>query len=514
MRSRPWGERHGLLLVAAAPVVAQGIGSAFNIWYNVTHVRPLLTDQQNTQLLSTITVFNIIVYPLAVAGWLWIVFRLAKPIGQLLEGQSVDEALLWRARRRAINLPWWMVGIGGAAWLGCIPVLVISLMQSIDPLDSRVPPHLAVSIVVAGMIAITHGFLAIELASQRCLFPVLFGITQPSCTRGAYPLTLRSRGIAWAISAGVCPIVSLLLLLYAPQPHHERDLLFPTAVGLLAIVFALTTAWMLGRFYAEPVRQLKHAAERVSHGELETRVDLLRPDDFGPLIAEFNEMVRGLREKKRLSETFGLHVGVEAATQILARDPGLGGVERQLTIMFVDIRNFTSSCRGRKPQEVVSILNEFLTEMVEVVQQQHRGMVNKYLGDGFMALFGAGEECGDHADAALRAGQGMLERLALLNERFQARSIAPMGIGIGIHTGKALVGSIGSERRLEFTAIGDTVNIASRVESLTKVVKASLLITAATRDALADSWELTEHAPQPVKGVREPLVTYTPNRND
>jgi adenylate cyclase len=406
-----------------------------------------------------------------------------------------------------------MVGMGGTAWLGCIPVVVISLMQAPDTLDARVPIHLAVSIVVAGLIAITHGFFAIELASQSFLFPVLFGETQPSSTPGAYPLTFQGRWTAWAVSAGVCPIVSLLLLLFAPEPYQQRDLVFPSAVGLLAIVFGLTTAWMLGRFYAEPVRQLRSAAQRVSEGQLESRVDVLRADDFGPLIAEFNEMVKGLREKERIRETFGLHVGSEAAEQILARDPGLGGVEQRLTIMFVDIRNFTSSCRGRQPQEVVSILNEFLTEMVDVVQQQHGGMVNKYLGDGFMALFGAGDEGADHADSALRAGKGMLTQLGVLNERFQARSIAPLGIGIGIHTGEALVGSIGSERRLEFTAIGDSVNIASRVESLTKVIGASLLLTEATRDALTDRWHLVQFDAHAVKGVKDPLVTFTLGTN-
>ena len=136
-------------------------------------------------------------------------------------------------------------------------------------------------------------------------------------------------------------------------------------------------------------------------------------------------------------------------------------------------------------------------------------MVNKYLGDGFMALFGAGDERADHADAALQAGADMLLRLRGLNDRFQQRRIAPLGIGIGIHTGLALVGSIGSASRLEFTAIGDTVNVASRVESVTKSVGVPLLITAATRQYLTREWKLVECEPQKVKGVVEPIVIFT-----
>lgn len=498
-----------LAVVAATPIVAQLIGSAFNIWYNLTQVRPLLSEAQHERLVETISIFNFSIYPAATLLWLWIVLRLWRPMRGMLNKEDFDARTRWRARQRVINLPWWIAGIGGAAWLLCIPALIISLQQLPETLDTRVSMHLSISIVVGGMIAITHGFFAVELVSQRLLFPVFFADVQPSSTRGAFPLSLRGRGLLWSVSAGVCPIVSLLLLHLVPNVNQEGALLFPLAVGLIAIVFGLTTAWMLGRQCAEPVRELKHAAHAVSRGDLQAKVETLRADEFGPLITEFNKMVAGLREGERLRRTFGLHVGREAARQILASDPGLGGVEQCLTIMFVDIRNFTASSSTRSPQEVVLILNEFLTEMVDVVENEHGGMVNKYLGDGFMALFGVGDERVDHADAALQAGADMLLRLCSLNERFHQHGLTSLGIGIGIHTGLALVGSIGSASRLEFTAIGDTVNVASRVESLTKQVGVPLLITSTTRQALTRNWDLVECEPQQVKGVAEPLVTFS-----
>ncbi|MCB9922175.1 MAG: HAMP domain-containing protein [Planctomycetaceae bacterium] len=498
-----------LALVAAAPVVAQIVGSAFNIWYNLTQVRPLLSESQHERLVATISVFNVSIYPAATVVWLWVVFRLLRPMRQMTDGTEINTRSRWRARQQVINLPWWIAGIGGIAWLSCIPALIFSLQQLPESLDGRVSTHLAISIILGGMIAVTHGFFAVELVSQRLLFPAFFGDVQPSATRGALPLSLRGRGLVWSVSAGVCPIISLLLLHLMPDANHEHAFLFPMAVGIVAIVFGLTTAWMLGRLYSEPVRELQRAARDVAEGDLTTRVETLRADEFGPLISEFNKMVAGLREGERLRQTFGLHVGREAARQILASDPGLGGVEQPLTVMFVDIRNFTSSSSTRTPQQVVSILNEFLTEMVEVVEQKHGGMVNKYLGDGFMALFGIGNDRDDHADAALQAGADMVQRLGGLNHSFAQRGLAPLGIGIGIHTGVALVGSIGSASRLEFTAIGDTVNVASRVESVTKRLGVSLLITAATRRALSGEWDLVECEPQEVKGVAEPVVTFT-----
>ncbi|MCB9873361.1 MAG: HAMP domain-containing protein [Planctomycetaceae bacterium] len=496
-------------LVAAAPVAAQIVGSAFNIWYNLTQVRPLLSETQHERLVETISVFNVSIYPAATVVWLWVVFRLRRPMCRMMAGENLDSQTRWRSRQRVINLPWWIAGIGAVAWMSCIPALIFSLHKLPEVLDERVSMHLAISILLGGMIAVTHGFFAVELISQRLLFPAFFADVQPSSTRGAFPLSLRGRGLMWAMSAGVCPIISLLLLHMMPEVNQQRAFLFPLAVGIVAIIFGLTTAWMLGRLYSEPVRELQRAARNVAEGNLQTKVEILRADEFGPLITEFNKMVAGLREGERLRQTFGLHVGREAARQILASDPGLGGVEQCLTVMFVDIRNFTASSGTRTPQEVVSILNEFLTEMVEIVEQEHGGMVNKYLGDGFMALFGAGDERADHADAALQAGADMLLRLRGLNDRFQQRRIAPLGIGIGIHTGLALVGSIGSASRLEFTAIGDTVNVASRVESVTKSVGVPLLITAATRQFLTREWKLVECEPQKVKGVVEPIVIFT-----
>jgi adenylate cyclase len=135
-------------------------------------------------------------------------------------------------------------------------------------------------------------------------------------------------------------------------------------------------------------------------------------------------------------------------------------------------------------------------------------MVNKFLGDGLMAMFGAGSPTSDHACRAVDAGRRMLSRLAEINPQLLQEGFGPLAMGIGIHTGRAMVGSIGSHSRLEYTAIGDTVNVASRVESLTKVLGEPLLVTAATRRALPAQLPVVEMPPQQVKGIAEPLIVY------
>jgi adenylate cyclase len=239
-------------------------------------------------------------------------------------------------------------------------------------------------------------------------------------------------------------------------------------------------------------------------------VPLRRADEFGALIGEFNHMVAELREKERLRKTFGLHVGAKAAEQILARDPGLNGREQVVTVMFVDIRSFTARAAESEASRVVALLNEFLGVMVRVVEEHHSGMVNKFLGDGFMALFGAGAGGEAHADEALHAAREMHLHLQMLNARLHERGEAPLAIGVGLHTGPAIIGSIGSPERLEFTAIGNTVNLASRIEGLTKTVGAKILLSDATRGALRRHAELRSFAPQTVKGLAVPIEVWEP----
>jgi adenylate cyclase len=256
------------------------------------------------------------------------------------------------------------------------------------------------------------------------------------------------------------------------------------------------------------VDELRNAARAVADGNFDIQVSLRRADEFGALIGEFNRMVAELRGKELLRRTFGVHVGRKAMEQILARDPGLSGIQQDITAMFVDIRSFTHRAAAKPPQAVVSVLNEFLQAMGDVVEKQHSGMINKFLGDGFMALFGADIPTEIHADEAVRAAWTMLRRLKELNKELDARGEEPLSIGIGINTGMAIVGSFGWAERRDFTAIGNTVNVASRIESLTKVVGETVLLSEETRAALQFPTMLKQLPPQWVKGVDVPLTVW------
>jgi len=505
----PRGKPLGLLLTALAPVLPQILGSVFNIWYNRNVVTPLLTSEAlKDRFHDTIIVFNAVAYPIAIVVWLRLVYSLRPSFRQLCAGISVPDDQLAMLRRRVINLPWWGALIAGTAWLLCIPVFLISLSGVEGNFEPLLLWHLPISILVSALIAMTHSIFAIELASHWGLYPVFFRDSRADLTPGGLALTLRGRGILWSVSAGICPIGSLLMLSFAPHTPASNPQAFAVYVGFVGIVFGLFTAGLISWLVAKPVDHLREAAKAVAQGRLDVEVSLPRADEFGLLAAEFNQMVGQLKEKERLRRTFGLHVGRAAATQILARDPGLNGVEQVITVMFVDIRSFTQRSATQSPPEIVRDLNEFMGAMVHVVESRHGGMINKFLGDGFMALFGVGQNGGSHAGKAVSAGEEMLCVLEELNKTLRADAREPFRIGIGIHTGPAVVGSVGSPERLEFTAIGNTINIASRVEQLTKCLAAPLLVTKSTMDHVEDSVSLHDYGLQEIRGIEQAIHVF------
>jgi adenylate cyclase len=503
-------KRHPLLVTALAPLIPHLVGSAFNIWYNMTVIDPLLIAAGLKQrFIATTIVWNSIAYPAAVAIWIWLISSIRSVFVRLQNNETIVAIELDRVRRRLVHLPWSGAAISGAAWFMGAIVFLVSLATTGREMSAQFFWHLPISFGVSGFIATTQSFFLIEWASQWGLYALFFHDVRPDRLEGIHPISLRMRGFMWAVSASICPIGSLLLLLFAPPSPGTNPQSFGVFVAIIGIIFALFSALLIGRSVAKPVEELRAAAHAVTEGNLEAHVPLRRADEFGALIGEFNRMVKELREKERLRQTFGAHVGRKAAEEILSRDPGLGGSEQEITVMFVDIRSFTARSAHLSPTKAVGLLNEFLREMVDAVEGENGGMINKFLGDGFMALFGIGKDDRNHADQALAAARSIQRTLHELNAQRAARSEDPIQIGIGINTGPAIVGSIGSPERMEFTVIGNTVNVASRIEALNKTLSTSLLVSRSTREALQVSTELRALPPQPVKGVDELVEVFT-----
>jgi adenylate cyclase len=227
-----------------------------------------------------------------------------------------------------------------------------------------------------------------------------------------------------------------------------------------------------------PIRDLAEATARVGAGDYSQRLPVVQDDDLGALAASFNRMQAGLAERRRLHAAFGTYVDPALAARLLEQgDDVFTGERRQVTVMFIDIRDFTTYAEANTAEDIVSRLNT-LFEIVVPAVVEAGGHVNKFLGDGALAVFGAPNDLANHADAALRA--------AVLIHRLVAEQFGQeLRIGIGINTGVVIAGTIGGGGKLEFTLIGDTVNVAARVEQLTKTTGDAILLTQQCVDALA-----------------------------
>jgi adenylate cyclase len=219
----------------------------------------------------------------------------------------------------------------------------------------------------------------------------------------------------------------------------------------------------------------------------------------------FLKSYQSYSEKKQIMNVFGQHVSPSVMEKLLHQKGETGGEIRNVCVMFLDIRSFTTFSENRSPQEVFTYLNTLFEFMIEIVNRNH-GIINKFLGDGFMAVFGAPFSEGNDSQNAVRAAREILQKL---HQEVEAKRILPTKVGIGLHAGNAVTGNVGSSQRKEYTIIGDAVNLASRVESLNKQFDSQLLISEAVRNAIGkDGEEAISLGKVTVKGRNDPVEVF------
>lgn len=295
-----------------------------------------------------------------------------------------------------------------------------------------------------------------------------------------------------------------VILLPARKVRHGAFFFlgFLISVSLLGVfVFSMTIT--------NPIEKLASLIKVVAKGNfsVSARRIIKSKDEVGDLAKAFDNMTEGLKERDKVKTLFSKFHGSSIADDLINKNIGIGGSNKQVTVFFSDIRGFTSFSENRSPEEVVSMLNEYFAIMVRIIQQNH-GIVDKFIGDAIMAVWGAPKASERDAQNAVRACLEMRQALADLNERRLQRGQPPILIGMGLHTGHAISGTIGSDDRMEYTVIGDTVNMTSRIESSTKAFGTDLLISEATAQAIGAEFAVNHAGAAEVKGKTEPLNLY------
>jgi len=290
----------------------------------------------------------------------------------------------------------------------------------------------------------------------------------------------------------------------APLNRLRREL----ALGVLLVLLGgLVVASQVSLSIQKPLQTLGEFAHRVGTGDLTTRLSIGGRDVTGRLAGTLNEMAEGLAERDKVKEVFGRYIATQVSDRILSGQVKLGGESRNVTILFSDIRNFTTTAEQMTPQQVVTFLNDYFSEMVEAVFEQN-GMLDKFLGDGLMAVFGAFGDVSDHPRSAVRAALRMKALLAKINGERSVAGKPPISIGIGIHSDEVILGNIGSRKRLEFTVVGDGVNVSSRLQELNKKFGTTILVSETTFRTLGEEFECREMPDATLRGRTKELRFY------
>ena len=428
--------------------------------------------------------------------------RAFAPIREWLDAGGPPTA---QQRRALLMQPLRQAGLNFAYWLLAAVGLGILTATTVGGTVSDVS-RVVTSLVLAGLMSYALAYLLVE---QRLRPVFALALSHPSSdhrgTLGLWTIGTRQRLLlAWALGSGIA------LLGIAAQPLSDisgRSLSVTSPAFYLALV-GFVAGVVLVSFAASsvsvPLRKVEAAMRRVADGDL---ADIVVDDvgEIGSLQVGFNAMVAGLRERERLKDLFGRHVGVEVARQALAREATLGGEIREVSALFVDVIGSTQLALTKPPKDLVADLNALFKAVVVVVTGEG-GWVNKFVGDATLCVFGAPTSQPDHAARTLRAARALRAKLIDL-----AVTHPDLDAAIGVSSGRVLAGNVGAEERYEYTVIGDAINEAARLTDLAKNYPQRVLASETTVNAAhADASEWVKQGEAVLRGRDVSTTLYGP----
>jgi adenylate cyclase len=399
-------------------------------------------------------------------------------------------------RRTTLRLPWRLTLIQFALW--ATAVVVFSVIALVAQPEAALSTVFAVGI--AGLVVCAIAYLFTEFSLRPVAARALAGRADDS-EMGAG--VARRMVVFWGLGTAA-PVLGLVVAGLVALIRDDEDIarLAWIVLSLAAVILvfgALVTA-LNARAVVTPIGAVREALSRVEGGDLDVEVTVDDGSELGLLQSGFNEMVRGLREREEIRDLFGRHVGQAVASAATSGAVELGGETRRVSVLMIDLIGSTTYAETREPAAVVEMLNRFFGIVVEEVDRRD-GLVNKFMGDAVLAIFGAPVDLSDHATAALAAARTIASRLR--------DEMPEIGAGIGVSTGQAVAGNVGARSRFEYTVIGDAVNAAARLTELAKEVDGGVLVATASVTAASEdeSAHWVSHGSTVLRGRTEETAT-------
>lgn len=401
-----------------------------------------------------------------------------------------------RVQRRAVSAPLVVAAIGFGCWLAGIILFPLLTIARYGHWSTELMSQHVLSPLVNGFLASTTSYLALDWVFRTRVIPQVFPDGRLSDLGGTFALRVSARLGVFLVAVAFLPLFTMLGLVQAAAGRLRVGMPVESVVPALVlasqgtfalyVLLGLVLTVLLARTFTRPLGEVASALRRVrSTGGLDEPVRVTATDEIGVLEEGVNAMAATLRERERILQTFGRVVEPVVRDRLLAGDLRSEGEERTATVLFCDLRGFTTFAERTAPRALVQTLNEFFTAMTAWARTCG-GFVDKFIGDGVLVVFGLfddtlnGPEPG--AAAAIRCALGMRDGLARLNAERQARGEPALAMKVGVHTGPVVAGTLGAADRHEYTVIGDTVNVAARLESLCGEHDCEMIVSATTWD--------------------------------
>jgi adenylate cyclase len=476
-----------VLELQSAFLVAAGAVALFSFYYS-------LTRHEFLEVLF-------ITLGLTAIALSWVIVRVLKrlrPLTAWIGGarSSEETAEAWG---RAVNLPIELIRKDFA-----FPILVtlVTVMAAVVVLQLSWLAFFPITIgaLLAVAYAATLHYLALELAMRPILFDINASLDRPvRIDRPVVPLRVKLLGSLPLINVITGIVVAALTSDKGGTSALGVDVLIALFVSF-TVSFELTV--LLTRSILRPIEDLEAATERIRQGRFDEHVPVTTTDEFGELSSAFNQMVDGLAEREQLREAFGTYLDEEVAAHLIREDFEPGGEEVEVSLVFCDVRNFTTHAAEAEAPEIVGRLNELFECIVPIVAR-HRGHIDQFMGDAVLAVFGAPERIPQHADRAVNCA---VELARTIN----SRRPGDFEVGVGVNTGSVVAGAIGGAGRFSFSVIGDAVNLAARVEAETRETGDPVLITADTRELLSETVEVESRGEREMRGYDRRVELFAP----
>lgn len=415
---------------------------------------------------------------------------------------AIEERKPSRLDERNTFLAPWRIAVVDLALWGGGAVLLTTLYGLVN---TEFIPRFLFAVSICGLLVATGSYLLAEFALRPVAAQALeAGRPPPRLIAGIMGRTM----MVWFLGTGV-PVIGIgLLAFFQLMMRNLTETEFAVSVVIVStatLIFGGILTWILSWLTATPVRVVRAALQRAAQGDLRGDLVVFDGTELGELQRGFNAMVDGLRERERVRDLFGRHVGREVAAAAERERPKLGGEERHVAVVFVDIVGSTQLVTSQRPTDVVGVLNRFFAIVVEEVDR-NRGLVNKFEGDASLAIFGAPLHLEHPEDGALAAARAIADRLA--------GEMPELDAGIGVAAGQVVAGNVGAKERFEYTVIGEPVNEAARLCELAKSHPSRLLATASVLAGASESerahWTLGDTLT--LRGHEEPTRLALPAR--